>query len=350
MTDHSHIYREAAEAVARYDLGGPTELAPLGGGTANQNFRVTGTKGSYVLRRRNPRYSSDMWIDYEAEYLNHLFAAGLPVPVPLTARDGDIRVRVGENVYQLYTEIRQGEPFQADNIKQIAAAGAFAGKLHSALRSFRPKTAKPLPRYDDPAVSAQVIAETVGARAADLSADERELLDYVKAKTDELCERLPDSLYNRLPHTVIHGDYHPGNVGFADGEVCAVFDFDWISWQPRIRDVGDGIIYFSAIRPEPFDGGNIYSLTRGCTFDFERSAAVVAAYQQAASEPLTAEELACLPLFMAARLIYSRIQALPKIPEERHVEMLTKEIAIPLDWLEEHGERYVRHLREACGV
>jgi homoserine kinase type II len=50
--------------------------------------------------------------------------------------------------------------------------------------------------------------------------------------------------YAMMPHVVIHGDYHPGNLKFHDGKVVGVFDFDWAKIDTRCFDVALAVNYF----------------------------------------------------------------------------------------------------------
>ena len=69
-----------------------------------------------------------------------------------------------------------------------------------------------------------------------------EQLDAVRSALDE-------GLYPKLPKAVIHGDIHPGNVKFKGSRVAAVYDFDYLSLQARIRDIVDAIIFLPPIAP-----------------------------------------------------------------------------------------------------
>ncbi|MFC5647702.1 phosphotransferase enzyme family protein, partial [Paenibacillus solisilvae] len=175
---------------------------------------------------------------------------------------------------------------------------------------------------------------------------ETEILEYVLRTAENIVSVIPDRDYQHLEKLVIHGDYHPGNLKFLNNSVCGLFDFDWISIQPRIRDVVDGIIYFSAIRSEGIDGSDIFSLTQPCSFDNDRSKLFVDAYQSNCHRPLDTDEIAIIPYLMKARLVHSRVEALTKIPVSRRVEMLTKGISEPLLWLDNHYDEFVKRLQQ----
>ena len=53
------------------------------------------------------------------------------------------------------------------------------------------------------------------------------------------------------PRQIIHSDFHPGNVIFADKGVRAVVDFDSARVGPRAIDVANGALQFSVTRRLP---------------------------------------------------------------------------------------------------
>lgn len=319
------------QALEAYGIRPDSPVEALTGGTANRNYAIREGGRTFIMRIRSAKYSDEAWIDFEEQYLLHMEAKGIPVPVPLEHAHGSRRCTIGSDTLQLFPYLG-GQPFQPNSAEELAEAGALLGRLHLAAAEFRTDVDKTLPRYDDPAVIVRSLKRVL-ADHRELTPWQHRIVDGMLACAARVQDRIPDAVYRALPHTVVHGDYHPANVAFRDGRASALYDFDWISPQPRLRDIADLIVYFAAVRDEPFDGGSIYSLNQGCTFDSERSAVALQAYVRHAGAPLTAEELAALPEFMAARLLHSRVQALAKVPPERSVDVLTKAIEPSLAWL-----------------
>ncbi|MDF2714835.1 MAG: homoserine kinase [Paenibacillus sp.] len=326
--------QEVMQALDAYGIRPDEPIAALTGGTANRNYVIRSSGQVRILRRRSAKYSGDDWIDYEEQYLLHMGEKGIPVPVPLPTAQGSRRCTVGKGTYQLFPYM-DGESYDPYDPEQLAAAGAFLGTVHRAAEDFCTECVKSLPRYDNPAVISEALNKVLHERR-DMSHPERRTLDSMLVCSERVRERLSDEVYRGLPHTVIHGDYHPANVAYRNGRICALYDFDWISLQPRVRDIADLIVYFAALRPEPLDGGSIYSLIQGCTFDMDRAAVALQAYVRTFGTPLTAGEIAALPDFMAARLLHSRVQALAKVPPERAIEVLVGAIEPALIWIEQH--------------
>ncbi len=61
-------------------------------------------------------------------------------------------------------------------------------------------------------------------------------------------------IFETLPHLIIHGDFHPGNLKFQDGTVVGLFDFDWSMLDARCVDVGLALAYFCTAWEEESDG------------------------------------------------------------------------------------------------
>ena len=96
--------------------------------------------------------------------------------------------------------------------------------------------------------------------------------------------------YTMMPHVVIHGDYHPGNLKFQDGKVVGVFDFDWAKIDARCFDVCLAVNYFCTSWEGSKDGQLL----------LDRVDVFLNAYQQAAKElnrlgGLNDLELLCFP-------------------------------------------------------
>ncbi len=336
---------EIGTVLEQYGLSKELMPIPLAGGTANQNYVIRSCDDPYVLRIRNDNYSSDLWLKFEEEYLQFIYGQGLPVPLPIPNLSGQSWTKHCDKVYQLSRFI-DGSKFTNKNL-EIYEAGAFLGRLHKAASDFIPKNAKLLPRYDDPAITLQALREAEQQFKNRIGSRQQSVLDYLKHQCNEILLHVPDEIYWSLPKLIIHGDYHPANVKYGDdGKISGVFDFDWASLQPRLRDVVDGIAYFAARRKHLFDGGDIFSLTQSCRMDMKRSLKFIKAYQTTNPAPLNEKEIRTIPYLIASRLITSRVLALRKIPEERKLAMLTNGIEKQIRWLEDNREEFISAVKK----
>jgi Ser/Thr protein kinase RdoA (MazF antagonist) len=335
---------EVAAILAFYPgVGTLRRLEVAGGGTASLNYLVQTTTGRYFLRRRNPRYTAESCVAFDHCLLEYLAARGLPVvpacPVAgdsqggwLAARECRWLRRRPDEVVELYPW-REGWRFDPHNPAQLAAAGRALGRFHAATRRLDGPPGKEWPRYDHPEAIAgglRSAADLEGAGA------QRALLAYLEEQARQLATALPDARYAVLPYTVIHGDYHPANLLFDGDDVAGIFDLDWATRQPRLRDLADGILFFAARRATPIEGGDIASLTQTPWLDAERAALFLEAYAGAAGWPLGPEEEDALPEFVRARWLFCRVDGMRKVLPARRLHFLLDGVASPLQWLAAH--------------
>ncbi len=336
---------EIAEILAHYPGTGLLQsVESAGGGTAGRNHVVVTDSGRYFLRQRNPRYADEQAVTFDHRLIEHLAASGVPV-APALERDGlpgRRRLRLGPTrVLELYPW-RAGQRFDRQSAAHLAAAGRALGAFHAASRGFQGPPGKAWPRYDAPTAILDGLryAETLPGASAHC-----EQLSDLRGRAVSLAEAFPDERYDTLPRTVIHGDYHPANVLFQDDDVSSIFDLDWATCQPRLRDLADGILFFAARRATDIDGGDIASLTQTPALDTGRAWAFLAAYETAAAWPLAADEIAVLPEFIRARWLFCRVDAMRKVPADRRLSLLLNGIAEPLDWLTAHAGEFT-----SCGA
>lgn len=317
---------DAACVLERYEVGRAVEAPRPAGGTANTNCLITTDRGRFVLRRRNPKYAVPAYVAFDHQLMEHLARRDVPTPRAVCARSGARWVVIGADTYELYP-FRPGRPHHRDSLDEIRTAAAALARFHLAAASFDPPPGKEWPRYDDPTQIRAGLEEMRNSLAG--TPHEPSLIEQVA-----LIEReLPDSVYHALPKHVIHGDFHPANVTFTDdGQIAGIWDMDWCTVQPRIRDVADGLIFFGGVRDGDVDSADITKLTRTWLPDTDRFAAFLGAYIR--ENPLTDEELRLLPIFMRARWLHCRVIGRSKVPESERLSFFVRGLIEPLQALD----------------
>ena len=310
-------------ALAQWGLAG-AHVAPLAGGTANANFRVDHGQNAYVLRRRSPRYVRPDQLAFDHALMRHLADQGVRGPNPIATAGGATWVTVGDAVYELH-RFFAGRPIEWASLGDLRIAAEALRHWHEAAAAFVPPVDKIYPREDAPEDIRAGIAEL---RDVLRRPSETAVLDALSAWTDRIAQALPDSVYRALPNQIVHGDFHPGNVHVA-GSALGIFDLDCASYQPRARDVADGLLYFCSRRDAPFDASTIERLTRECWLEPERNRLFIEAYGA-----LTPQECEALPWLMAARWIYSRVRGRLKLPHDKWPSYVAAGILTPLQALD----------------
>ncbi|MBI2301133.1 MAG: phosphotransferase [Armatimonadetes bacterium] len=324
----------------------PERWGPAGG-TAGRTWRVDTAAGSWFVRRRGPRTSTDERVEFDQGLRRHLRVRGFPAYPAVDGPDGRPWLRVGDGVFEVYAWVagRGLEPELAERARVPAAvtlalfhrlAADYDVPCEPLVPQFGhyPEPIQPRDRFDQPGAFLEAALQLVRAHATPAN----------RPAFKRACERLvwfQDAYYELqkgLPRDVIHGDYNGCNLLFRDdGEVTGVFDWDWAWRDTRVRDVGEGILFFGARRDAAPDGGSIWSLTQCPRFDTEPMRMFLAAYHRAA--PLSADELRAVPLAMLGRWIACRTEGAMKVPTERRAEFLLAGFETPFEWYNREAER-----------
>lgn len=328
---------EALSVLPQWDVGQPLGFPGERGGTANPAVVVDTTAGRFFLKRRNPRYSAPEMVRHDHELMAYLLSKGIPIPKPISTREGGQWVERSGAIYELYPYI-YGNPHDPSSIEQVESAGRALALFHRAVDAFEPPPGKQWPRYHDPKLTIQALewavnelSPCVGHTPAGRPA---------KAARQEICELLaiakrlattfPNERYWACEQTTVHGDWHPANVKYEGCRVCGIFDLDWATRQPKMVDVADGIAFFASRRKIPINPADIRSLTQPFELDFFRIRVFLAGY--CAESHVDPAELALLPQFLLARWLWCRADAMRrKVPREEAVDFLLDGIWEPVN-------------------
>ena len=329
--------REALYVLPAWTVGADISFPRPGSGTANASLVVRTETGEYFLKRRDPRYASLGQLAYDHSVMLALGEAGVPAPVALLTDEGERWHAQDGSVYELYFLV-EGEAHDPGCLAQIEAAGEMLARMHVALVDAEPEGAKPGPRLFAPGPSHQGLLWALGRAREESRPEADETIAYLLDVAARVAEDLPDNVYWSLPTTIVHGDYHPGNLLFRGDEVAGVFDFDWVSQQPRMTDITDGLMFFAGLRSLPVDVSDIRSITQAIRFDWQRMGRFMRGYLRVSD--LDEDELAALPSFIRARWLYVRVDAMQrKVPDAERLDFLLDGVLRPLQWVEQEERR-----------
>jgi Ser/Thr protein kinase RdoA (MazF antagonist) len=291
------------------------------------------------VRTRGPRTSSDAAVAFDHGLRRHLVAAGVPTTAPVPARDGVTAVRLDGRVHEVFPFVA-GLPFDDGRPQALANAARALARFHAVASSYpMARSAPPLAQYatlgipdasdrmEDPALLARVYGPILACRQAQAFGD---AVVVTRRWLDRLGAEFGRAAHDQLPAALTHGDYTRANLLFdRQDRVVGIFDFDW---APRVRDLGDGLYFLSAVRRSPLRPDDIWSLTEMADFQVDRCVAWLRAYVEVS--PLLAIELAAVPLAFAARWLSIRAEGMAKVPEQDRLRFCLGPIAEPLQWIE----------------
>lgn len=328
----------AAEVLAAFGLGPASEIRLLGG-TAARKWDVLTPQGRFVVRRRPREFADPNAAGFDHAVLRRLAAAGFPVPCPVVAPNGlTILVRDGE-MYEVLQWV-EGGPFPEGDPQAIAEVGAFLGRFHKTLASDFPAGKEERLREDHPDLLKPYLA-SLEELAPD--ADERRQLASIDAQLALVRRQLDEQLYANLPRAIIHGDFHPGNVRFQGTSVAALYDFDYLGVQARVRDVSDALMFFASRRRQTLDPDEIRSLTQPFVPEAASCRALLAGYQ--AVSRLTEAEWEAMPWLIRSRWLQMRLRGSRKVPTADKAPFVLDRFFEVVDWLDGQGVRFFPQLR-----
>ena len=350
---------ELRELLSRhYGLGELVDARPITRGYINMSYalqvQADGGRRWYCLRayRRGVREEE---LRFEHAIIAHLRRKEFRLAArAVEARGGRTYVfDEGEGRFYALFEFLPGEdrytwddPSCSD--EELRSAAAVLARFHAAVADLTPEGSREEPPILEllPRIARSLKRR---AREAGETAFDRYFLQQLEAILAAL-ERAVRGLVARgcggTVRQVIHGDYHPGNLKFQDGEVVGLFDFDWSKVDLRAYDVALALVYFCAEWDGEADG----------EVRLDRVAAFLEAYQGAFGDGappgrLSGLELDCLPDLMTAANLYVLNWAVDdfysqEMDVEEYLRYLRHAVRL-MEWLEDAGNR--ERLRKVVG-
>ncbi|AYA03441.1 homoserine kinase [Acinetobacter sp. WCHAc010034] len=259
--------QEVQDFAAPYGLKA-ADLIPIQGGIQNTNYFMVCENGQQfvltIFEEMDERGAAEL-----VPVLEHLGKSGLAVPVPLQHHGKAIHSLKGKPA-QIAPRM-QGEHPMPSTVGQVQAIAAAQAKMHVALQGF------PLERaaYRNHAYWRQVSREIKPA----LDAADTALLNNLLGLYDALSAMYPDR-----PKGFIHSDLFRDNTLFEGDALQGILDFYELNKDELLFDIAITLNDFCTDYP-------------AVTLNEEKAVAFLKAYESV--RPLTADEKACLELYLA---------------------------------------------------
>lgn len=333
--------RELARVLSAYGLGTLVAARRIQRGYVDENWLAETEQGRYFVKRRHPRRCQpSAVIQAQHDLISRLRQSGFPAPKLIPTAAGQSFLVLDREVYEV-GEYIEGELFDSDRPEHLAAAAQMLGRYHRAVEGFAPPALmRQGPLYSPESAHAGLTrlceAWQVGADPA-LASCAREL----EAQADDLAERFGG--HGPLPHLIIHGDYYSGNLLFEGDCIIGVVDYDKASWQSRVAELAEALIYFASPRP-----GHLRHLVYPGVLAWGPFARFLQGYAQVIA--LGDAEMAALPDFIGCiwftvslrRLLEQHPDCPPEADEALH------EVLILGNWARVHASKMVDTARGAA--
>jgi Ser/Thr protein kinase RdoA (MazF antagonist) len=262
-----------------------------------------------------------------------LAEAGLPIAVPLHSSTGTTVVE--ENGLQ--GEIQPWIPHTDDggSWPNLLIAAGVLRHLHTVLATCTVQ----VDQRDDPWRPPEHLAARLGADMPVLHtlAQQRgiDISPYLHRAIVILETLHTRIILDQCPRQLTHGDFQGSNLLFHESSLRGIIDFERLEYRPRLYDLAWPLVFWRWFGT----AGGAYTER-----DWQYARACCAAYAQAASEPITTDDWATLPLLMA--YIPARGIAEAAGEDAPLEEILAFGIALEFaEWLVQYSGRALERLR-----
>ena len=304
-------------------------------------------RGEYLLKRRGPGRDDPARVAFAHDVEQALAQHAFPLAALIPTRRGETALTLGPPENHIYELFEFVIGYRDDHsLESAAEAGRVLGRFHRLLADFATADAPSSGTYHRaPAVQSAI--ERIPGRVA---ACERNVVpDDIAGRCRRLVAaylRAADQadalgLTSMLP-SVVHGDWHPGNLLFRGREIVAVLDFDSIRVEPRVIDLANAALQFSMAMTGDDPAAWPDHL------HVKRIRALVDGYHAEARTPLASAELGTIPWLIIEALIVESVVPIARAGRFAHLgggaflAMIERKVR----WLEPRAARLVRFLEE----
>jgi Ser/Thr protein kinase RdoA (MazF antagonist) len=216
------------------------------GGSFNVNVKVDTVQGSYVLRLLNDAVPAERLM-YLQRTLSGLANRGVPAPIPLLSiAEGEPFMKTDDGALLQALPYVDAEGFGCRR-SEVFSSAKMLRSYHAALEN-APEGPPPITTFfpdDDYFIESLDVLKSVEG-----------ISKFGLAEAQEAAGRINEAwakLAPKVPHTLIHGDWHFWNQLYHDGEVRCVLDFDFMRQGERILDVAYALWAIYILLPNQTD-------------------------------------------------------------------------------------------------
>ena len=252
---HREIFTadELAIVLSHFDVGVLDSITEFPRGSRKApKLLIVSEQGKFLLKRRARGKDDPFKVAFTHSLQLFLAAKQFPLPHLVgTRRDNNSMLQWRNGVYEMFEYIPgQSYPQSAESTFD---SGRVLALFHKLLEDFKSEWRPPSGSYH----MASAVEQGLKSIAAhppigpqnELEQTQQLLVQLLKSYRRAALGAQKEGM-DTWPKTIVHADWHPGNMLFRDNRVVAVIDYDSARLLPRVIDTANGLLQFSII------GGN----------------------------------------------------------------------------------------------
>lgn len=333
---------DLAIVLSRYDIGAIERISDYRKGSRRAAKMIVGSAdGKFLLKRRAEGHEVRSQVEFAHEVQKQLQEHRFPVAGLVDTIDGESFVEHDNRMYELFRFIH-GKRFDKSN-PAAAESGRILAHFHDILREFQHEPTIKRKSFHQGEQLFSVISEVNEVLKEYEPAEQLEgmtdTIAYLREQYEHAYREIESVGYSSLPTGIVHGDWHPGNTLYKDGEIIAVIDFDSLRISPRITDIANGSLQFSMRMGEAEEVDQWPDSFRGHTIQ-----SMVQAYDQFTTLPIMESERTIFPSLMIEALIVESVIPIHKTGSFGRVRGSTflRMVERKLNWLLPRKERVIQ--------
>lgn len=227
---------------SQYDIGSHVSIKKVQEGVLNDNYILETTTGKYFIKSVREKTQDRLKMIYGVESL--MKSRGIPAVTMLKTKSGDISVTDETEVYTLYPfiEAENSNNYSGNDYKTM---GEMLGKIHI-VGSGDVSSVLDLKQFKRPA-DETIVEKLRNYREEIKNKNNQNEIDkifseYIDFKLVTAAKIKYVDLSN---NTLIHGDYHPGNLLMdkQTREIIGVCDWEKAEFGPRAYELARSLLY-----------------------------------------------------------------------------------------------------------
>jgi len=232
---------EVQEVLAQYDLGRVIEARAFRRGSSKSpKVRVRTLDDVFILKRCAPGQDDPDRVALRHRIVIAMQEHGCPIAAIVPTRDDGTYVQRGSRLYELFGFV-EGRRY-GKGPRQARSSGYEMARMHDQFM-----------HWDGPTPAGSGYHGLPGVEEALLQLPDRLCPDdpHRRRGIDTICRSLAALFgeahghierlgYASSKRTIVHGDWHPGNLLYDGDDVVAILDFDSIRREPRTLDIANG--------------------------------------------------------------------------------------------------------------